>query len=306
MASTVRANWHDVLSPEAEHELALTAQRGLLAQQALDSDATPRDPITQRRLNRAVREGKHAEDELVRANLRLVVSIVSRLRRQAGPAIDFEDLFQEGIIGLGHAITKFDPDRGFKLSTYATWWIRQATHRAIADKKRAIRLPVHKYEQVKRVTVEAAAIRESGQSPTPTAIARRLRLSTQVVEDCLALARPIASIDRRLRSDSEATVAELVADSGTDPANMMLASMQASEVRAVLGQLSEKERLVLVLRFGLDDGQPRTLEEVGREFGVTRERIRQIQSKALNKLRTPSVRRQLGDFVRAPVARAGA
>ena len=296
----IRSNWHEVLTPEAEHALALDAQRGLLAQQALEDEGLPDDPMTQRRLQRDVRAGKQAEDELIRANLRLVMSIVGRMRSQMGPAVDMEDLFQEGVLGLGHAITKFDPDRGFKLSTYATWWIRQATSRAIADKRRVIRLPVHKHEQVRKVTSAAVAIRGAGKDPTPEAIARRLHLTTRAVEECLALAHPVTSLDRRVRPGRASTIAELLADPAADPSDMMVASVQADEVRAVLDQLSQRERTVLTLRFGLDDGQPRTLEEVGREFGVTRERIRQIEKRSLDKLRSPSVLRRLRESAVAP------
>lgn len=280
----VRSHWHDVLTPEQEHALAVRVRRGRLAREGLEAFGDDLDFAERRRLNRAVADGTDAETELLHANLRLVLKEVKRHRKEVGPALGEEDLFQEGVIGLGHALTKFDPERGLKVSTYATWWIRQRINRAIADKRRVVRLPVHKYEQVRRVVATAAAMANEGRPASADQVAARLGLSAAVVGDCMALSQPARSLDYLL-GDGGDTLGAVLADLGSDPAEVATARVAGAELVRAFDCLNERERQILNLRFGLEDGQERTLEEVGREFGVTRERIRQIESKALNKLR---------------------
>lgn len=280
----VKSRWHEILSAEEEHQLATTMQQGRLARQALDEGRVS-DPAAIRVLKRRVARGDDAETELVRRNLRLVLKEAGRLANRTGPSMSREDLFQEGVLGLSHALSKFDPSRGFKLSTYATWWIRQAMHRAIADKDRVIRLPVHKFDQVNRVKAIRASLRQGGPEPTVEAIAERSGFTRKAVKECLELLQPIGSLDRTI-SDSGSTLAELIADVGADPADRAVATVHADQLTAAVGSaLNEKERDIVVLRFGLNGEEPRTLEQVGAMFGVTRERIRQIESKALVKLR---------------------
>lgn len=291
----IKRNWHELLTAEQEHDLGVAVQRGLLAQAVLDEGGVPLDATKD--LIREARRGQRAADQLVRANLRLVSKLAWRFQARVGPALEMEDLFQEGVIGLGRAIEKFDPDRDLKLSTYATWWIRQHMERAIADKQRAIRLPVHKWEEARRVWKEGDRLRNLGKPSSAADIARSLGMTEGRVSDCQKLSQPVGSLDRLIGSGS-AVHGDFIADPEFhDPAEVVAAQELQEALVRVLAGCSEREKKLIILRFGLHDGRHRTLEEVGVEFGVTRERIRQIEAKVLAKLRNPARREQLAAFV---------
>lgn len=291
----MQRNWHDLLTPAEEHELGVLAQRGRLARQAIEEANAP--PDGQRALRRQVKEGERAEERMVLANLRLVTNIAWKFKKQGGPAMEFDDLFQEGVIGLSTAIAKFDPNLGYKLSTYATWWIRQAINRAIADKARSIRLPVHKWEEARKVWKAGEGLRLEGLPCSPADIARRLDMSVERVRECERVSQPVRSLDRPVTPGGVTTGELLASPEDHDPAAVVVALDLERAIGEALRGLSTREKLVISLRFGLDDGQKRTLEEVGQEFGVTRERIRQIEAKALAKLRNPAVHGRLAAFV---------
>lgn len=261
----------------AEEELALQA-----AAETLESI----EPGKRSLLERQVRMGDAAKNDLTQANLRLVVSIA---KRYGGRGIPLLDLIQEGNLGLMRAVEKFDHKKGFKFSTYATWWIRQAITRAIADQARTIRIPVHMVEIMSRVRREQRRLtQEFGREPTMDELAESCDLPATRVEELLKIAQDPLSLDTPFGSEEDSSLADFVEDSqAVRPAEAATRKMLGQEVLAVLGQLSTREQEVVRLRFGLDDGRPRTLEEVGRTFGVTRERIRQIESKTLAKLRHP-------------------
>jgi len=262
---------------KAEEELALHA-----AAETLDSIEPGRRSLLERR----VRAGDAAKGDLTQANLRLVVSIA---KRYGGRGIPLLDLIQEGNLGLMRAVEKFDHQKGFKFSTYATWWIRQAITRAIADQARTIRIPVHMVEVMSRVRREQRRMtQELGREPTMEELAETCDLTAQRVEELLKIAQDPLSLDTPVGSEDDTSLADFVEDSqAVRPADAATRKMLGVEVGKVLGSLSPREQEVVRLRFGLDDGRPRTLEEVGRTFGVTRERIRQIEAKTLAKLRHP-------------------
>jgi RNA polymerase sigma factor (sigma-70 family) len=294
----IRQSRHEVLTVQEEIDLAQRMEVGCLAAEAL-AEAEARgevDPGLRRDLTRRIRDGNCAADDLARHNIRLVISIAKRAKRQCTASMQFEDLIQEGYFGLARAVEMFDWRKGFKFSTYATWWIRQSISRAIADKSRTIRLPVHAHETaIKIYKLEQRLIAE-GKPATPRVIARELEIQEDTVRDLLRYRAAPVSLDLRLR-DGQSSLHELIADDRTSVAEAMVLDGEASAmVDKALAALSERERTVIRARFGLDDGNERTLEEVGRMFGVTRERIRQIQNKAMNKLRSPGGRQLFAGY----------
>jgi RNA polymerase primary sigma factor/RNA polymerase nonessential primary-like sigma factor len=264
-----------LLTAEMEVDLARRIEAGLMAEHLLDNGATDPD------LEIVAREGKVAKDHLLEANLRLVVSIA---KRYTGRGMAFLDLIQEGNLGLIRAVEKFDYAKGYKFSTYATWWIRQAITRAMADQARTIRIPVHMVEQVNRmVRVRRDLAVQLGREPSIMQIAAALGVHDYQVIELISYDREPVSLDQTVGEDGESSLSDFIA--ATPPQDAFVQGQLREEVEIVLSTLSQREQQVIRLRFGFDDGRTRTLDEVGKEFGLSRERIRQIEKTTLHKLR---------------------
>jgi len=285
-----------LLNAAQEVELARAVEAGLFAEEKL-AHRTDLEPALRRDLAVLVLHGNRAKRTLIEANLRLVVSIA---KRYLGRGMTILDLVQEGNLGLIRAVEKFDYTRGYKFSTYATWWIRQAMSRALADQARTIRVPVHVVELMNRVVrLQRRLLQETGVEPTPEQIAEVLAVPVERVVEVLRLAQEPVSLHAPVGDEDDVALGDLIEDAdAASPADSVATVMLREHLDALLSTLGEREKRVVQLRYGLTDGEPHTLEEIGRTFGVTRERIRQIEAKTLAKLRSHTYADQLRDYLR--------
>lgn len=295
-----------LLSADEEIELAQNMEDGAVATEKInvlkgridgaseEEKAEIKEEI--KTLQRDVDKGADAKKRLAEANLRLVVSIA---KRYVGRGMLFLDLIQEGNLGLIKAVEKFDYKKGYKFSTYATWWIRQAITRAIADQARTIRIPVHMVETInKLISVSRQLLQELGREPSPEEIAKEMNMPVERVREILKISQEPVSLETPIGEEEDSHLGDFIKDDNVPvPADAAAFTLLKEQLEEVLGTLTEREQKVLTLRFGLEDGRARTLEEVGKEFNVTRERIRQIEAKALRKLRHPSRSRKLKDYL---------
>jgi RNA polymerase primary sigma factor len=288
----------DLLNTIQEIDLSRQVQDGLLAEQKLKAYEDKKHDMTDEEVQeckKIIEKAYDARDVLIESNLRLVVSIA---KRYLGRGMQFQDLIQEGSMGLMKAVTKFDPSKGFKFSTYATWWIKQAITRAIADQARTIRVPVHMVETInKLVRTQRRLTQELHREPTPEELAAELKMTVEKVQQIQKIAQEPVSMETPVGEEDDSTLGDFIHDSETlNPLEYTINESYREEINTVLKTLTPREEMVLRLRFGLVDGKPHTLEEVGKEFHVTRERIRQIESKAIKRLKHPTRKNKLSQY----------
>ncbi|MBA9004387.1 RNA polymerase primary sigma factor [Actinomadura cellulosilytica] len=285
-----------LLNAEQEVELAKRIEAGLFAEERLATEGHNMSPEDREDLEWIAEDGRRAKSHLLEANLRLVVSLA---KRYTGRGMLFLDLIQEGNLGLIRAVEKFDYTKGFKFSTYATWWIRQAITRAMADQARTIRIPVHMVEVINKLArVQRQMLQDLGREPTPEELARELDMTPEKVVEVQKYGREPISLHTPLGEDGDSEFGDLIEDSeAIVPADAVSFTLLQEQLHSVLDTLSEREAGVVSMRFGLTDGQPKTLDEIGKVYGVTRERIRQIESKTMSKLRHPSRSQVLRDYL---------
>ncbi|MGA0865738.1 MAG: RNA polymerase sigma factor, partial [Candidatus Nanopelagicaceae bacterium] len=284
-----------LLNAELEVELAMRIEAGLFAEERLSKDKKM-DRALKRELEWIAEDGRRAKNHLLEANLRLVVSLA---KRYTGRGMLFLDLIQEGNLGLIRAVEKFDYTKGYKFSTYATWWIRQAITRAMADQARTIRIPVHMVEVINKLArVQRQMLQDLGREPTPEELAKELDMTPEKVVEVQKYGREPISLHTPLGEEGDSEFGDLIEDSeAIVPAEAVSFTILQEELHKVLDTMSEREAGVVKMRFGLTDGQPKTLDEIGKVYGVTRERIRQIESKTMSKLRHPSRSQSLRDYL---------
>jgi RNA polymerase primary sigma factor len=285
-----------LLTAQEEVDLAMRIEKGLIAADKLSKNGDKLSSEERGNLRWEERDGAHAKRHLVEANLRLVVSIA---KRYVGRGMAFLDLIQEGNLGLIRAVEKFDHTKGFKFSTYATWWIRQAITRAIADQARTIRIPVHMVETInKLVRISRQLQQDLGREPTADEIGQQMELPPEKVREIQKISQEPVSLETPIGEEEDSHLGDFIEDAeAVVPLERASFRLLQEQLESVLHTLSEREKQVIEMRFGLKDGQPRTLEDVGKTFGVTRERIRQIESKTLSKLRHPSRSQKLRDYL---------